>query len=246
MRLALPVAAGVFASSVCCGDLLSGLTGGGAQAPAELGLIVEAMAGPMTLSGSEPGFGAAGARFTLVEFVDFECPHCARMAPVLHEVAAASPDVRLIHRNYPLSSECNPQLEAPLHEHVCGAVVATACAREQGRFWELQAALFDHYTALGPEEITGYGADVGLDAAVFAACRARTSAMEVAAKDVAAGVALKLAGTPAIYLHGAYGDEWVSLSMGPGDGRALQALLESARTGKPLPPITPLPPEGAP
>ena len=240
MRLALPAAASLFAAGLC-----SGLSSRGGEAP--LGLLVEEPGGEMNLTGSEPGFGAVGARFTLVEFVDFECPHCARMAPALHEFAAQNPDVRLIHRNYPLSSDCNANMQAPMHQHVCDAVVAAACAGEQGRFWEMQAAMFDHYTALTAPELDAYGADVGLDAAAFTACRARTQAKDVAAADVAAGASLQLAGTPAIYLHGAYGDRWVLLDMGPGDVGQLGELLGLARAGKALPEVKPQPaPEPAP
>ena len=59
-------------------------------------------------SGAEAGNPAAN--FRIVEFYDYQCPHCRRASPSIHAfVSAHRDDVHLAYQNYPLDKSCNPR-----------------------------------------------------------------------------------------------------------------------------------------
>jgi hypothetical protein len=58
--------------------------------------------------GSAPAIGAMDSRVVIVEFSDFECSYCGRLAYVLREALgrAPTPRVRLVFRNLPALDPC--------------------------------------------------------------------------------------------------------------------------------------------
>jgi uncharacterized membrane protein/predicted DsbA family dithiol-disulfide isomerase len=88
---------------------------------------------------------------TIVDFVDFECPFCRRLAPVLdHAIAAAREDgvvVRVVRKMTPLH----------MHPHALDAALAWCCADAQGKGDAMAAALFsapaDQLTPQGCEDL---------------------------------------------------------------------------------------------
>ncbi|MBI1833580.1 MAG: thioredoxin domain-containing protein [Candidatus Andersenbacteria bacterium] len=78
--------------------------------------------------------GPAGARITMLEYSDIECPYCQQFHPTLERVMEEYPnDVRWVYRHFPLEQ---------IHPHAREAANATECAAVQGKFWELTDYLF--------------------------------------------------------------------------------------------------------
>jgi protein-disulfide isomerase len=97
--------------------------------------------------------GSKEAKVTLVEFSDFECPHCAAARPILEKFAREKASVaRLCFAPFPLSS----------HRNATPAAIAASVARDKGRFWELHDLLFENQARLSPELIQTLGAKVNL------------------------------------------------------------------------------------
>ncbi len=220
--------------------------GGGEPVSSETGGfppgLVENVRGVLTLDGTEPVRGDPAARFTIVEFADFECPHCGAFAPVLKKILSENRDVKLLFKNYPLSVVCNPHMEHAMHPNACGAAAAAECARIQGRFWELSEAMFDNQEYLSPQDISYMAKRAGLDVPAFEACVASPAAAEAVKADLDAGWRAQIDSTPSIFIHGAYGDKWVRLDVSPGDKDVITAFLDAARTGRALPvPVDPEP-----
>lgn len=232
--LGLVLVAGVILGRQVNKPTAGGADGSGAGAP-QAGLTVYRVDGEVPLDGTEPVFGSPSAKITVVEFADYECPHCGVVAPELHDLVLAAPDVRLLFKNYPLDNACNPNIGRVFHKNACAAAVAAECARQQGRFWELNRLLFKNADALDPDGIAFMAGQVGLDMATFDACRAAPSSVEAVVQDIAHATAVNVGGTPTIFVNGLYGDQWV-LVRGPGD---LAELLKLASKGKALP--TPVP-----
>lgn len=141
-----------------------------------------------------PSRGAAEARVTIIEFADFQCPYCGRAAEVMEELLQAYEGrVRLVFRHFPLS----------FHPLASKAAEASACADEQGRFWEFHDALFES-RALEPEALQAQAGRLGLDLERFAGCLDSGKTADVVRRDLAAGQQAGVTGTPAFFINGVF------------------------------------------
>lgn len=87
--------------------------------------------------GNAPVQGANGAKVTIVEFSDFQCPFCSRSFPTMEQVLKDyDGKVKLAYKHYPLSFHPRAQITAE----------ASECARDQGKFWEFHDQLFANQT----------------------------------------------------------------------------------------------------
>jgi protein-disulfide isomerase len=138
--------------------------------------------------------GPEDAPVTLVEYSDFECPHCGRAEPIVRDLLAGfGTDIRFVFRHLPLTD---------VHEHAQIAAEASEAAAAQGAFWEMHDLLFEHQDALGFGDLAGYARDLGLDAARFSDdLRGRRHALRVE-RDVQSADQSGVAGTPTFFVNG--------------------------------------------
>jgi protein-disulfide isomerase len=108
---------------------------------------------------------------------------------------AKRPDVRLVRRHFPLDPACNPVVKRAIHPGACQLARAAVCADEQGRFGEMDDALFRNQKEKLPVEEVASRA--GLDLASFRTCLAAPASAARVAADVAAGIAAGVPATPA-------------------------------------------------
>ena len=136
--------------------------------------------------------GRLDAPVTVVEYGDFECPHCAAAEPVVRAAVAESGGrVRLVFRHLPLTD---------VHPHAALAAQAAEAAGAQGRFWEMHDLLFEHQDALTPADLARYAKELGLDVGRFnRELRDGTHARRVA-RDVSGAESAGVAGTPTFFL----------------------------------------------
>ena len=202
-----------------------------------LASLFEAPAGKMTLDGTEPIYGDPSAPYTVVEFADFECPYCGKVAPELKKLVDNNADIRLLFKHYPLSPLCNESVQREgMHPHACGAAQASECARHQERFWELTALMFKNQSYLSPEDLKFLTQQVGMDEAAYAECMANPMTETAVLSDISHANTLDLHGTPALFLFGMTGDEWVSITGSPEE---IGVLVGAHREGRTIPPTPP-------
>jgi protein-disulfide isomerase len=140
-----------------------------------------------------PMKGSASAKVTLVEFADYECPHCKRLQPVLRQIVDEfHNDVKVYFKHYPLPQHTNARLAAE----------AAVAAHKQGKFWAYQDKLWDKQDELSPAEIEKLAKEAGLDVAKFRADLASPAVKDRVQKDRAEGQALGLQATPTVYIDG--------------------------------------------
>lgn len=142
--------------------------------------------------------GAADAPVTLVEYGDFQCPHCAKAYPVVKDIQRRlGKKLRFVFRNFPLTR---------IHPEAEHAAEAAEAAGAQGAFWPMHDRLFERQFALDDDHLVEYAAELGLDAdRLRGALDAGTYADRVR-DDFMSGVKSGVNGTPTFFINGARHD----------------------------------------
>ncbi len=144
--------------------------------------------------------GPDDAAITVVEYGDFECPHCGKAEPVVRALLADFGDVRYIWRHLPLTG---------VHPHAELAAAAAEAAAQQGVFWEMHDVLLSHQDHLDEEDLTRYATDLGLDVEKFLDDLHHNTGAAQIAEDVGSAELSGVSGTPTFFVngrrhHGAY------------------------------------------
>lgn len=142
--------------------------------------------------------GSDDAPVKLVQFEDFQCPHCLtytlNIEPFLVEEFVKAGLLQIEFRHYPVVGR----------ESVTAAV-ASECAAEQNRMFEYANRLFakqaegDFYPDQGvfsEENLVEIARELGLNTDEFAACQARPDALSPVARGQSAAQAYGFRGTP--------------------------------------------------
>ena len=165
----------------------------------EARFAVEYLLEPLRFEVAADGFAARGepdAAVTIVEFSDFECPFCVRVQPTLERVMEQyAGRVRLVYRHFPLTS---------IHPHAWKAAEASLCAGEQDRFWEFHDLLFAEQHAMSVPDLKEKARRIGLGGAEFDACLDSGRHSEAVRRDLLAGTAAGVSGTPAFFVNGRF------------------------------------------
>ena len=138
--------------------------------------------------------GPRQAPVTLLEYGDYECPHCGQAHYVLQDLLAELGDqTRLAFRNFPL---------AQIHPHAELAAEAAEAAGAQGRFWPMHDLLFENQDALEEEDLVAYAQQVGLDLGRFQVEMVQRLYAPRVREDFLSGVRSGVNGTPTFFING--------------------------------------------
>lgn len=138
--------------------------------------------------------GPAKAPVTLVEYGDYECPHCGHAYPIVEELRRRfAKQMRFVFRNFPLSE---------MHPHAESAAEAAEAAGDQDRFWEMHHALFTHQNGLDKSHLLTYASGLHLDAERFAADLAAHKFRARVREDFLSGARSGVNGTPTFFVNG--------------------------------------------
>jgi protein-disulfide isomerase len=141
--------------------------------------------------------GLRTAPLELLEYGDFECPHCGRAATVVDELIAELGDrLQFSFRHFPL---------AKMHPHARKAAMATEAAFAQGfneKFWQMHHLLFSNAGKLELPNLLQYAAELQLDIDRFQAELTIDTYAPRVQEDVASGVRSGVNGTPTFFING--------------------------------------------
>lgn len=136
-----------------------------------------------------PSVGPDAAKVTIVEFSDFQCPHCKIAASKVPDLARKK-GVRLVMKQYPLD----------FHPAAKEAAVVCVAASMQGKFWPLHDKLFADQDRLDDKLVEKIAKDVGVD--WNRALSDRKKAEALVAEDKREGDLAGVDGTPTFFLNG--------------------------------------------
>ncbi|MBO0609813.1 Na+/H+ antiporter NhaA [Myceligenerans salitolerans] len=157
--------------------------------------------------------GPAGAPYTVVEYLDFQCPFCARATGMGQDLADHFGDqIRYVVRHLPLED---------VHPQAFGAALAAEAAHRQGAFWEMHDVLFANQARLEPDDLRGYALELGLDVERFDRDMADETLAERVRAHAESARASGAQGTPTFFLNGVR-------NQGSHDARTLIAALEES------------------
>jgi len=140
-----------------------------------------------------PARGAKYAKVTIVEWSDFQCPFCSRVAPTLKQIEDAyGKDVKIVFRQQPL----------PFHNNAKPAAEASLAAHDQGKFWPYHDKLFANQGALDRASLEKYASELGLDMGKFKSALDSNKFTKAVEADSAAGMAVGANGTPTFFVNG--------------------------------------------
>ena len=147
----------------------------------------------------------------VVEFVDYNCGYCKRSLTTVTDVLARDPDVRFTFVEFPILGSSSRT-----------AARAALAAAEQGRYFDLHAALLQHRGALNDDTVLAIAGDLGLDLERLQADMAgeQVSARLTAHQGLAE--ALQVGGTPAFFVNDIPNRGWL-------DTEKLEGLIARAR-----------------
>ncbi len=179
--------------------------------------------------------GDPNAPITLIEYSDYQCPFCSRhvaqTAPLLDDQYVRKGLVKHVFKDFPLTS---------IHPQAFKAAEAARCAGDQDQYWAMHDKLFALQQVWSgkdeaPDIFKQYAADLGLDAAVFAACLDSGKYVNKVNQGLQEGVQQGVKGTPAFFV-----DAWFVSGAQPFE--VFQQIIAKAQAGEtPAPTPTPLP-----
>ena len=149
--------------------------------------------------GGNPSIGPESAPITLVEFADFECPHCKEFSDDFPAIQQKYPQIRLVYKDFPLTD---------IHPWAQTAAIAARCAYMQSppAFWKMHDAIFknqDNITADNAwDELNGFAKDEGLDTDAFKSCMSSPDAAKAVDANRADAATLGVSSTPTVYVNG--------------------------------------------
>ena len=161
-------------------------------------------------------FGPHDAAVTVVEYGDYECPHCARARLVIKELADRLGTIgRFVFRNFPLTT---------VHPHAQHAAEAAEAAGDQGLFWEMHDYLFLHQDSLADRDLVHDASLLGVDQSQFLEDLREHKFANRVREDFLGGARSGVNGTPAFFINGARYN-------GAADAESILTAIELASLG---------------
>ena len=161
-----------------------------------------------------PVGGNPAGDVTLVEFFDYNCPYCRRVAPTVVELEEADPGLRVVYKEFPILG--------PGSEFAARAALA---ARKQGKYVPFHNALMRATDQVTEQTVIEIAREVGLDTERLERDMRDPAIEEAIGRNLQLANALGITGTPSFII----GQDVVP---GAVDLRTLQSMIAHARRGQ--------------
>ncbi len=193
--MATIIAGAMIAASILIGFSL--MRAGGGAGLAEKAVNDKAVAvgqGVAPVSKEDRTLGEVGAKVTLIEYADFQCPFCGKffrdVESKIVDTYVKDGKVQFVYRDYPF-----------LGKESIDSAEAARCAGDQGKFWDYHDYLFDHQSgenqgAFSIPNLKSFAKNMGLDEASFNKCLDSQKYAKAVADSNTEGTKAGVTGTP--------------------------------------------------
>lgn len=143
--------------------------------------------------------GSQGSPVTVIEFADFQCPYCAGAESIVKQLISQYPDkIKFVYRHFPLTA---------IHPYAMQSAMASECANEQGKFWEMHDLIFDRQQNLKGDNLSNedfflnIAGEIGVDSSSFNDCLDRQAFHDYISQDISDGLKYGVNGTPTFFVN---------------------------------------------
>jgi protein-disulfide isomerase len=160
--------------------------------------------------------GPAGARVTVVEYGDFECPSCYQAYPAVKVMLEHFGErIRFAFRHFPL---------VEIHPHAEMAAEAAEAAGAQKKFWTMHDMLFENQRHLKVNNLRQYAQKLELDLERYDWDMKEHAYLQRIQEHIRSGASSGVRATPTFFVNGVVTD--VSFGM-----QSLEQAIERALRG---------------
>ncbi len=167
----------------------------------------------------DPMAGNPNGKVTIVEFFDYQCPHCVDMAPVMDAIIKANPNVRVVFKEFPIRGAMSEL-----------AARAALAANKQGKYYQFSHALLINRQPLSEEVIFNIAKEQGLNVEQLKKNMNDAAVEKQLKSNIKLAQELKLFGTPAFFIGKSDATSRDDINYTPGqiNQKQLQVIIDEA------------------
>ena len=145
-----------------------------------------------------PSKGPATAAVTIVEFSDFQCPHCKDAQPAVEKLLTAHPDIKFVFQNFPLT----------MHDWARKAASYADCVgrADKTAFWKFSSDVFERQGDItlsnSDEKLTALADAAGVKGTDIANCAGKPDTDTRVQKSIDLGTSVEVTSTPTFFING--------------------------------------------
>lgn len=140
------------------------------------------------------GFASRGnkkASVTIVEFADYNCPHCKEASGIFEKLYKKyKGKVNFVYGDYSIIGNSAKIAEAAY------------CAGKQNKYWQFHHEAFKNQGKMDDKKITEVAKALGIKAKAFATCQKAKATTEFVARSKEEGARIGVTSTPTIFVNG--------------------------------------------
>jgi protein-disulfide isomerase len=137
--------------------------------------------------------GNLNATITLVEYGDYQCPHCGHAYPIVKNLQQIFGDkLRFVFRNFPLQN---------IHPLAVTSAIATLAAAKQNKYWEMHDLIFENQENLFVNSFAQFAQELGIHIEQFENDLLDDELSFKVTSDFESGIESGVNGTPTFFIN---------------------------------------------
>jgi protein-disulfide isomerase len=146
------------------------------------------------VSDNDHSEGDKNAAIVLIEYGDYECPHCGAAYPVIKKLQKHfGSKLRFIFRNFPIAES---------HPHAVTAAYVAEASALQGKFWPVHDLIYEHQQNLSTQLLLSLAESAGVDIKKLSQDISTPAVTDRVEKDLEGGARSGVNGTPSFFVNG--------------------------------------------
>jgi len=149
---------------------------------------------PIKLNEADQYQGNKNASIVLLEYGDYECPHCGAAYPIIKKLQRHfDKELLFVFRNFPL---------AEMHPYAYEAACAAEAVGIQGKFWPMHDLIFENQQTLSSRQLLNLGRVISADIDQMIIDMKSEFIRNKVEYDLESGIRNGVNGTPTFFVNG--------------------------------------------